>query len=139
MVLQKDGLIFKGIKILVVDDDNYSHHYLDRVLRRNGAIVSHAYDGAEAIICAQSEYYDLIILDIVMPYKDGYQVAHEIRSFSPETILVAYTADVLRVSSEKCKKRGISLCLLKPILPSKIEEDLYELIERTNLKKSIGI
>ncbi len=113
----------------MVDDDEYSHHYLDRVLKRNGALVSHANNGTDAISLAQKEVFNLIILDIVMPYKDGYQVAQEIKVFSPDSILVAYTADVLRVSSEICEKYGISLCLLKPILPSKIEKDLYELLK----------
>ncbi len=66
-------------KILVVDDNVSLVRMLDGVLRRQDFAVVTAYDGEEAITVARSEQPDLIVLDIVMPKMDGYEVCLRLR------------------------------------------------------------
>ena len=65
--------------ILVVDDNDQNSHLLESLLRRQGYDVLLAADGPSALSQAQEMTPDLIILDVMMPGMDGYEVAREIR------------------------------------------------------------
>jgi len=61
-------------KILIVDDEDDILHFLDLVLREKGYDVATASGGHEALTKAQLERPDLVLLDIMMPGRDGYEV-----------------------------------------------------------------
>lgn len=71
-------------RVLVVDDDEDMIRFLTRVLETAGYTVVTAYDAAEAVIQAQRERLDLIVLDIVMPEGGGFGVLQQLTT-SPET------------------------------------------------------
>jgi len=62
------------LRVLVVEDDREMAASLERGLKREGYAVDVAYDGDQGEYCAESVAYDLIILDIVLPKKDGMEV-----------------------------------------------------------------
>ena len=66
-------------KILVVDDEQPIADILKFNLEKEGYQVIVAYDGEEAIELAENEKPDLILLDIMLPKKDGNEVCREIR------------------------------------------------------------
>jgi DNA-binding response OmpR family regulator len=66
-------------KILVVDDEDDILHFLDLVLREKGYDVATATGGQEALTKAQLEHPDLILLDIMMPQMDGWEVLKLLR------------------------------------------------------------
>lgn len=66
-------------KILIVDDDNVIQKLLGDVLRREGYQVSRAADGIDAMVLIRKEKPDLVILDVMMPYLNGYDVCHSIK------------------------------------------------------------
>src|SRR5690625_5847321 len=66
-------------KILVVDDEKPIADILEFNLEKEGYEVIVAYDGEQAIELAKSEEPDLILLDIMLPKKDGNEVCREIR------------------------------------------------------------
>ena len=74
-------------RILVVDDEPDVRQFLKKRLERNNYAVITAKDGAECINKARTEEPDLILLDIVMPFKDGYDVVKELR-LSADTMLI---------------------------------------------------
>lgn len=74
-------------RILVVDDDDETLRLIEFILQRKGFDVRCEPDGAKAIIRAHSETPDLIILDVMMPNPDGFEVARALRS-SPATASV---------------------------------------------------
>ena len=83
-------------KILIVDDNNVNRGILDALLRKEGYLLLEAKDGVEAVNIAKRELPDLILLDIMMPRKDGYQVCIELKgdkktSFIPIIFLSAKT------------------------------------------------
>jgi DNA-binding response OmpR family regulator len=66
-------------KILVVDDEEDILHFLELVLREKGYQVATASSGHEALTRAQMERPDLILLDIMMPQMDGWEVLKLLR------------------------------------------------------------
>ncbi|MBP8002622.1 MAG: response regulator [Chloroflexi bacterium] len=71
-------------RILVVDDDIMTVRLLSQILQRQGYEVHVAYNGEEALLLARSLNPQLIILDIMMPGLDGYQVCQRLKA-SPDT------------------------------------------------------
>ena len=74
------------MKILIVDDELDILEFLSYALKKEGFTVITANNGNEGLILAKKHKPDLIILDVMMPEKDGYEVCKEIReikSFCP--------------------------------------------------------
>ena len=76
------------MKILVVDDEKLLVKGIKFNLENEGYSVDAAYNGEDAVTMARTGAYDLIILDLMMPGKDGLQSAQEIRSFSTVPIIM---------------------------------------------------
>ena len=75
-------------KILIVDDDPHISEALKLYLEKEGYEICNAYDGAEALNMFKSIGPDLVLLDIMMPVKDGWQVCREIREISSKPIIM---------------------------------------------------
>lgn len=73
-----------GKEILLVEDDKFLRELLARKLRNEGFEVLEAIDGNEAIELAKSKKPILILLDLILPGKDGFEVLSEIKK-EPET------------------------------------------------------
>jgi two-component system, OmpR family, response regulator VicR len=86
-------------KILVVDDEMPIAEILKFSLEKEGFRVILAHDGQEAVRMAQAEQPDLILLDIMLPKKDGFEVCKEIRTFSnvPVIMLTARDSEIDKV------------------------------------------
>lgn len=69
-------------KILIVDDNLVNRKLLNKILKRHGYDLLEAEDGEEAVEIVSREMPDLILLDIMMPKKDGYEVCSELQSNS---------------------------------------------------------
>lgn len=75
-------------KILVVDDDLNICELLKLYLENDGYVVFTANDGQEAVEMFQNKTPDLVLLDIMLPKKDGWQVCREIRKTSSAPIIM---------------------------------------------------
>ena len=80
------------MKILVVEDDPKVGALLEEGLRQEDFLVDRARDGDEAIAFAGAGAYDLILLDFMLPKKDGLQVAADIRRRGLQTPILMLTA-----------------------------------------------
>ena len=76
------------MKILVVDDEKLLVKGIKFNLENEGYTVEACYDGEAAVSMAKNGNYDLIILDLMMPKKDGLEACQEIRSFSTVPIIM---------------------------------------------------
>ena len=76
------------MKILVVDDEKLLVKGIKFNLENEGYTVDACYDGESAVAMARAESYALIILDLMMPKKDGLETCQEIRSFSTVPIIM---------------------------------------------------
>ena len=86
-------------KVLVVDDEKLIVKGLRFSLEHEGMEVDCAYDGEEALEYARSKEYDMILLDVMLPKMDGFEVCQQIREFSnmPIVMLTAKGDDMDKI------------------------------------------
>ncbi|HEY6853246.1 MAG TPA: response regulator, partial [Gemmatimonadales bacterium] len=80
------------MKILVVEDDRKVAGFIEHGLREEGYAVDVAPDGDQAAMMAHVYEYDLILLDLMLPKKNGLQVASELRREGRKTPILMLTA-----------------------------------------------
>src|SRR4029434_10231075 len=80
------------MRILVVEDERKVARFIERGLKEERFAVDVAPDGEEGLFRAQSNDYDLIVLDVLMPKKDGVQVLRELRAAKVRTRVLMLTA-----------------------------------------------
>lgn len=80
------------MKILVVEDDRKVAGFIEQGLREEGYAVDVAADGQEATLLAHVYEYDLIVLDVMLPKRNGLQVAAELRKEGRDTPILMLTA-----------------------------------------------
>lgn len=115
-------------KILCVDDDHDQRMLLSFLLERNGLEVRIARNGEEGVTIALEWVPDLILLDLMMPGMDGFQVTEILRADSrtahiPILALTAYGEEKMRV---KAKAVGMNGFVLKTVLPADLLETVRE-------------
>jgi CheY-like chemotaxis protein len=120
------------LNILVVDDNIVNRYVCVAQLQKLGVRkISEAEDGRQAIVAAQSQAFDLILMDLQMPEIDGLQATHQIRlssSYSKQPRIVGLTANSLSEERERCIGAGMNDSLTKPV---RIHE-LKEVLEATS-------
>ena len=109
-------------KILIVDDVTTEQQYMSKVVTGLGHTCSVASDGQQALTLARSERPNLILLDIVLPKLDGFQVCRKIKK-DPETAHIP----VILVSSKSQEsdeywglKQGAAGYVRKPFTPEEL-------------------
>jgi len=80
------------MKILVVEDDSKVAGFIDHGLKEEGYVVDVAFDGEEATMLAHGNDYDIILLDLLLPKKNGFQVANELRREGRNTPILMLTS-----------------------------------------------
>ena len=103
-------------KILIIDDERITTELVQVYLERYGFEVVCAYDGAEGLEVARAEKPDLILLDIVLPRKDGFAVCEELRSDPDfkEVRIIMFTAKGLSEDIERGRRVGADEYVIKP-------------------------
>ena len=109
----------KTNKVLIADDEPDIREIIEYNLTREGYLVQTAKDGNEALTKARSFKPDLIILDIMMPYKNGVEVCEILRSQSDfqETMIIFLTARSDESSQIKGLETGADDYITKPVSP----------------------
>lgn len=118
--------LLKGKHILVADDEETIRETIAGVLRKAGADVETACDGASAIEELQHHPYDLLLADIRMPHKNGYEVYAAAREGNPDIAVILMTGFGYdpNHSIVRAKKEGLSAVLFKPF---KVEQLIAEI------------
>ena len=106
-------------KILIVDDEPDIVEFISYNLKSKGYSISTARDGVEAIRKAKEERPDLILMDVMMPNKDGIQAVKELRQIPDfqDTIIIFLTALNDEKSEIEGLKTGADDYIAKPIKP----------------------
>ena len=131
-------MISKIKQILLVEDDDNFGTVLRDYLQLNGYKVVLARNGLEGFEKFKKYEFDICILDVMMPYKDGFTLAKEIRSKDKTTPIVFLTAKSMKEDVLKGYKIGADDYLTKPFDSEILLKKLEVLIQRTqkNIKKS---
>jgi CheY-like chemotaxis protein len=123
-----------GKKILVVEDNEINQKIIAHLLRKEKILVNVANDGKQAIELFEKAKYDLILLDLQMPFMDGFQTANYIRKKLLSTVpIVAMTASAFANEQTRCFEVGINQYLSKPFTP----DDLFKRLRYFLLKEHV--
>ena len=118
-------------RILIVEDEPVIAAGLMDELRAEGYVVGVAVDGVQGLELARLEKWDLILLDVMLPGKDGWAVCRELRREKNLTPILLLTA----LSREQDKIRGLDLgaddYLTKPFSPGELLARVRALLRRT--------
>jgi PAS domain S-box-containing protein len=112
------------LSILVAEDNDVNQLLVNKLLAKQGHTVTAARTGLEVLTLYEHGTFDLILMDIQMPEKDGLQAAAEIRereSVTGEHIpIIALTAHAIKGDRERCLQAGMDDYLSKPIQPGEL-------------------
>lgn len=113
--------------VLVVDDDELSREIIKKMLQEmEGITFAEAHDGEQALRMLESQSYNLVILDILMPNEDGIGVLLKARNRGVETPIVVMTGATMGESgpsySQYAERLGAKKGLEKPITMEKVRE-----------------
>jgi DNA-binding response OmpR family regulator len=117
-------------KILVIEDDPATSRLVDYTLRHEGFEVIKAYNGLEGIRKATNEAPDLVILDVMLPGMDGFEICHRLRE-QPSTanlLILMFSAKAQDIDKNTGLKVGADDYLSKPAAPAEIVNRVNKLL-----------
>ncbi|OEK03701.1 hypothetical protein BFP97_01620 [Roseivirga sp. 4D4] len=125
-------------KILLVEDDESFGYILKEYLEINDFSVTWERDGVAGLTTFKSDDFDLCILDIMMPLKDGFTLAREIQDHDRSVPFIFLTAKSLKIDKLKGFRIGCDDFVVKPIDEEIFIARVRALIKRTNREHSNG-
>jgi len=131
----------KRPSILLVEDEENLHEALKLNLELEGYEVSSAFDGAAAIKAIQSEYFDLLILDVMLPEIDGINITETVRLQNLEVPILILSAKNTSADRVLGLKKGADDYLTKPFNLEELILRVQKLIEKNKKlqdRSSIG-
>lgn len=101
--------------ILIVDDVEDNRLLIQRILAKEGALLTLATNGEEGLNKALQENFDIILMDIQMPIMDGYTATRRLRQAGYRNPIIALTAHAMKDDRERCLAAGCTDYLTKPV------------------------
>ena len=125
-----------GKRVLVVDDEKLIVKGIRFSLLQDGLEVDCAYDGEEALELARANEYDLVLLDVMLPKYDGFQVCQLIREFSdvPIVMLTAKGDDMDKILG---LEYGADDYITKPFNILEVKARIKAIMRRTGKKEEV--
>ncbi|MBQ3409008.1 MAG: response regulator transcription factor [Clostridia bacterium] len=119
------------MKILLVEDEKKLSDTIKESLEDEYDI-EQAFDGEDAILFAKQDIYDVIILDLMLPIKNGYEVLDEIRAEGISVPVLILTAKDALNDKLKGFKKGADDYLTKPFAKEELKARIEAMIRRNN-------
>ena len=115
--------------ILIADDNKQIAAILSEYAKKNGFKSSISYDGEEALNAVKNNDFDIILLDVMMPKKDGFEVCNEIRKFSnvPIIMITAKGEDYEKIMGLDI---GADDYIVKPFSPGEVIARVRAILRR---------
>jgi len=124
-------------RILVVDDNDMNRLKLVLGLQQQGHTVSQAENGREALEMIKTQSFDLVLLDIIMPEMDGYQLLERLKSddtlLNLPVIMISAVDDMASVV--RCIEMGAEDYLPKPFDPVLLKARIGACLEKKRLRE----
>lgn len=102
-------------KILVTDDSSTTRSFIRKVLEEAGFQVTEASNGVESLLKINREQPDLLMLDLLMPEMDGFEVLEKLKIAQIKIPIIVVTADIQDQVKEECFSLGATDFLNKPV------------------------
>lgn len=118
--IQEETLDFSDKKVLLVEDNEINQELVVELLKDTGMTIDIANNGLEALEKVKLQAYDLVFMDIQMPFLDGFEVTRRIRKDigKKELPIIAMTANASNQDRENCIQSGMDDFVSKPIAPA---------------------
>jgi two-component system sensor histidine kinase/response regulator len=133
---EKDHEPARSLNILLAEDNPVNQRLALRLLQKRGHTVTIANNGNDALKALARASFDLVLMDVLMPEKDGLTATAELRKSELGTGLhtpvVAMTALAMKGDKERCLEAGMDGYLSKPIRPQEFDSILELYISRRN-------
>ena len=118
-------------KILVVDDDKSTLYFCETILKSYGYDVTTLNYPKKVVKLIKDIGTDLVVVDILMPYKDGYKVCEEIKeAYGDKVKVIVCTSKTYEIEliEEAYKSFGADDFLTKPFEPNELTEKIEKLV-----------
>jgi len=127
---QSASSIFTRMRILVVEDEVKTADYLRKGLSVSGFVVDVATQGEDGLHLAMTEYYDLIVLDVQLPGRDGWSILQSLRRAGRQTPVLFLTASDTVADRVKGLDLGADDYLVKPFAFSEVLARVRSILRR---------
>ena len=119
------------MKVLIIEDDKILSNTIKQIIEKNYD-VEQAFDGEEGVLYGEQNIYDVIILDLMMPIKNGYEVLAELRKNKIYTPVLILTAKDSLNDKLKGFEVGADDYLVKPFEKDELLARINAMIRRNN-------
>lgn len=112
-------------------EDNKTNQFIAKSLLEQAGYTIKIVDNGQLGVDEYKQHpdqYDIILMDLHMPIKNGYEAAQEIRALNSTIPIVAMTADAIAGVEQKCKEAGITHYITKPFDPESLAMNVFNLI-----------
>lgn len=125
------------MKVLVVEDESKTAAFIKKGLTENGYIVDVAINGEEGLLFAQSQSYDLLVIDVMMPKIDGWTLIERLRSSGCQTLALFLTARDSLSDRVRGLEAGADAYLVKPFAFTEFLAHVRSLLRRSSQNRVI--
>lgn len=112
--------------ILIVDDAFFTRRVIAKSLKKQGYITLEASDGREALQLLDEQKPDCILLDLLMPDFDGWDVLKALQEKQIKIPAIVITADIQETSRQRCFELGALAVINKPPKPEELNDALQK-------------
>ncbi len=109
-----DVTVLENKRILIVEDNKINQMVTKKILEKNHVICNLAENGQQAVDKVKNNHYDLVLMDINMPIKNGMEATKEIRTFNKSIPIIALTAVEIDELRHKIFDSGMNDVIVKP-------------------------
>ena len=117
-------------RIAIIEDDKEINGILTELLTKNGFETMSAYDGGRASIMLREEKFDLVLMDLMLPYKDGGSLISELRGYS-DTPVIVISAKSMTETKIEMLRLGADDYLIKPFDLGEVMARIEVVLRRT--------
>jgi two-component system copper resistance phosphate regulon response regulator CusR len=118
------------MKVLVIEDEVKAAAYLQKGLQENGFVVDVAHGGEDGYHLARNNHYDMVILDVMLPGRDGWEICKDLRQAGKQTPVLFLTARDAVQDRVKGLELGADDYMVKPFAFSELLARVRSVLRR---------
>jgi len=127
------------MRILIVEDEIKTANYLNKGLTESGFVVDMVHNGVDGLFQAVNAHYDLIILDVMLPKLNGWEIIERLRKTNANTPVLFLTAKDDVNDRVKGLQLGADDYLVKPFAFSELLARVQTLLRRGNIQQQVEL
>ena len=120
--------LLTGARVMIAEDNPVNMMIARKFLQKWNLEISEAHNGAQAIEIFREKPFDILLVDLEMPEKDGYSVLEEVRKINPTIPVSAFTAASFENMAFVLKEKGFTDYVQKPFKPEELHSKLMRFV-----------